>query len=47
MKNIYVQFDDIVYKQIVGIPRDTKCAPLIEDVFILLWEGLYVWSSQN
>ena len=43
MENIYVQFDGMVYQQIVGIPMGTNYAPLI---FILLWEGLYVWTSQ-
>ena len=29
MENMYVQFDGIVYHQIVGIPMGTYCAPLI------------------
>ena len=33
LENIYVQFDGMVYQQIVGIPMGTNCAPLI---FILL-----------
>ena len=28
MENIYVQFDGMVYQQIVGIPMGTNCAPL-------------------
>ena len=31
MKNIYVQFDGMVYQQIEGIPMGTNCAPLIAD----------------
>ena len=47
MENIYVQFDDMVYQQIVGIPIGTNCAPLIPDLFfILLREGLYVRPSK-
>ena len=47
MENIYVQFDGMVYQQIVGIPMGTNCAPLIADLFfILLREGLYVWPSK-
>ena len=34
MENIYVQFDGIVYQQIVGIHMGTNCAPLIADVFL-------------
>ena len=35
MENIYmyVQFDGMVYEQIVGIPMGTNCAPLIADLF--------------
>ena len=33
MKNVYVQFDGIVYQQIVEIPMGTNCAPLIADLF--------------
>ena len=29
MKNIYEQFDGMVYQQIVGIPMGTNSAPLI------------------
>ena len=30
---LYVQFDVMVYQQIVGIPMVTHCSPLIEDFF--------------
>ena len=33
VKNIYVQFDGMVYKQIVGIHIGTNCVPLIADLF--------------
>ena len=32
MENIYVQFEGNVYQQIVGIPMDTQCAPLIAEL---------------
>ena len=38
MENIYVQFEGMVYQEIVGIPMGTNCVPF---VFILLWEGFY------
>ena len=28
MENIYLQFDGLVYQQIVGIPMGTNCAPI-------------------
>ena len=38
MENIYVQFDGMVYQQIVGIPMGTNCAPLIADLFLYYYE---------
>ena len=38
MENIYVQFDGMVYQQIVGIPMGTNCAPLIADLFLYCYE---------
>ena len=35
MENIYVQFEGMVYQQIVGIPMGTNCAPLIADYFYI------------
>ena len=32
--NIYMQFDGMVYQQIVGIPMGTNCVPLIADLFL-------------
>ena len=37
MENINVQFDGMVYQQIVGIPMGTNCAPLIAD-FLYCYE---------
>ena len=37
---IFVQFEGIVYQQIVGIPMATNWAPLIAELF-LFWEGFY------
>ena len=39
IENIYVQFDDMVYQQIVGIPMGTNCAPLIADLFLFVTRG--------
>ena len=35
---IYVQFEGMVYQQIVGIPMGTNCAPLTADLFSLCYE---------
>ena len=37
-KHIYVQFDGMVYQQIVGIPMGTNCAPLIADILKYYFE---------
>ena len=33
-----MQFDGMVYQQIVGIPMDTNWAPLIADLFLYCYE---------
>ena len=38
MKNIYVQFDGMIYQQKVGISMGTNCAPLIADLFLYCYE---------
>ena len=34
--NIYIRFGSKLYKQIVGIPMGTSCAPLVADLFFLI-----------
>ena len=34
--NIYIRFGTKLYRQIVGIPVGTKCAPLVADLFLFL-----------
>ena len=38
IENIYVQFDGMVYQQIVGIPMGTNCAPIIANLFLYCYE---------
>ena len=38
MENINVQFEGMVYQQIVGIPMGTNCAPLKADLFLFCYE---------
>ena len=38
MDNILIKFGWKVYRQIVGIPVGTNCAPLIADLFLLYYE---------
>ena len=34
LDNIYIRFGTKLYRQIVGIPMDTNCAPLVADLFL-------------
>ena len=36
--NIYIRFGNKLYRQIVGIPMDTNCAPLVADLFLFCYE---------
>ena len=47
MENIYVQFDGMVYQQIVWIPMYTNCAPLIADLFLYCYERDFMSDLQK
>ena len=47
MEHIYVQFGDMVYQQIVGIPMGTNCAPLIADLFLYCYERDFMSNLQK
>ena len=42
LDNIYVRFSDTVYRQVVGIPMGTNCAPLIADLFLYTFEKDFI-----
>ena len=39
LDNIYRRFGTKPFRQIVGIPMDTKCAPLVVDLFLFCYES--------
>ena len=47
MENIYVQFDGMIYQQIVRIPMGTNCAPLIADLFLYCYEMDFMSDLQK
>ena len=47
IEKIYVQFDGMVYQQIVGIPRGTNCAPLIAELFLNCYESDFISNLQK
>ena len=36
--NIYIRYGSKLYRQMVGIPMGTKCAPLVADLFLFCYE---------
>ena len=47
--NIYIRFGTKLYRQIVGIPMGTNCAPLVADLFLFCYERDFMkdLSSNN
>ena len=44
LDNIFIRFGTKLYRQIVGIPMGTKCAPLIVDLFLFCYERVFMAS---
>ena len=44
LDNIYIRFGSKLYRQIVGIPMSTNCAPLVADLFLLCYAGDFMLS---
>ena len=42
MDNIYVRFDGQLFRQMVGIPMGTNCAPLLADLFLYSYENEFL-----
>ena len=45
LDNIYIRFGTKLYRQIVGIPMGTKCAPLVADLFFFCYERDFMKKS--
>ena len=39
LNNIYVRFGQKIFRQVIGIPMGTNCAPLIADLFLYCYES--------
>ena len=44
LNNIYIRFSSKSYRQIVGIPMGTNCAPLVSDLFLFCYEREFMLS---
>ena len=47
MDNIYIRFGTKLYRQIVGIPMGTNCAPLLADLFLFCYERDFMTSLSD
>ena len=47
LDNIFIRFGTKLYKQVVGIPMGTNCAPLIADVFLFCYERDFMMSLSD
>ena len=44
LDNIYIRFGSKLYRQIVGTPMGTNCAPLVADQFLFCYERDFMLS---
>ena len=47
LDNIYIRFGTKLYRQIVGIPMGTNCAPLVAGLFLFCYEGDFMTSLSD
>ena len=47
LDNIYIRFGSKLYRQIVGIPMGTNCAPLVPDLILFCYEGDFMLSRSE
>ena len=45
--NIFIRFGTKLYRQIVGIPMGTNCAPLVGDLFLFCYESYFMTSVSD
>ena len=47
LDNTFVRFGSKLYRQVVGIPMGTNCAPLVEDLFLFCYERDFMFSLSD
>ena len=47
LDNIYIRFGTKLYRQIVGIPMGTNCAPLVADLYLFCYERDFMMSLSS
>ena len=47
LDNIFIRFGTKMYRQVVGIPMGTNCAPLVADLFLFCYERDFMKSLSD
>ena len=47
LDNIFIRFGTKIYRQVVGIPMGTNCAPLVADLFMFCYERDFMMSLSD
>ena len=47
LDNIFIRFGSKSYRQLVGIPMRTNCAPLVADLFLFCYEREFMLSLSD
>ena len=47
LDNTYIRFGSQLYRQIVGIPMGTNCAPVVDDLFLFCYESDFMLSLSD
>ena len=47
LDNIFIRFGTKLYRQVVGIPVGTNCAPLVADLFLFCYERDFMMSLSD
>ena len=47
LDNIFIRFGSKLYRQIVGIPMGTNCAPLVADLFLFCYDRDFMLSLSD
>ena len=47
LDNIFIRFGTKLFRQVVGIPMGTNCAPLVADIFLFCYERDFMMSLSD
>ena len=47
LDNVFIRFGTKLYRQVVGIPMGTNCAPLVADLFLFCYERDFMMSLSD